>query len=399
MQDKNKSNKKLIFSTSQDQNKDHLEDKGVELKLEQDKYQKGQDLDSDIISSMVENLEPKKEEESNTELMSELSSIDEFQDDLAIQTDYSKQAHKRKKIYKKLFYTVLMIIIFVFSYWITNKKIDFSSDLFSANTQVESLKTQYQSDIVFGMLQKSSMLNKEIAGLSLDYLENYEITESIFKDRSQKVKAQKRISELRQELVQKVDLLKLNLTKTRDIGIGDKSLLIESITQNQTLASQQKSELVSFLRYAPILNALNQDYSQLQDKEFLTFLLGLLEATKSVSLNNLALLYDTKFNPNRLLLDIQGAMQLISDDFQIFKRDSTIDMQSISFAPSKMTGSLQFIYELQTSKPLAELIEVENKFLSSQAFTGQKKSAFNIPELNQDDNYDPVTFQIAFKYL
>ena len=139
MENKNQPKKKLIFSSAEDKTNQRLQDKGVELKLAQSKHKKGDNLDSEILSQMVDNLEPKKQESSNTQLLKELSSYNEFDDDLSIQTKFSLKMKKRKRIYKNLFIVVLMALIFVFSYWFQNDIIDFSTSILDSDDNVSSV--------------------------------------------------------------------------------------------------------------------------------------------------------------------------------------------------------------------------------------------------------------------
>ena len=114
MENNNQPKKKLIFSSAEDKTNQRLEEKGLDLKLAQSKHQKGQDLDSEILSQMVDNLDKKEDEKSNTQLLKELSSYNEFDDDINIQTQYSLKMQKRKRVYKNLFLIVLTILILYF---------------------------------------------------------------------------------------------------------------------------------------------------------------------------------------------------------------------------------------------------------------------------------------------
>lgn len=396
--DKNQNAQKSIFSSSDDQTQKRLEDKGLDLKLAQSKYQKGDDLDSQILSQMVDNLDKKEDQKSNTQLLAELSTYNEFDNDLSIETQYSLKMKKRKTIYKNLFLIVLTTLIFVFSYWYQNKIINFSSQLFTSTQEVSNLDISYKSEFLYTTLVNSSVVNKQIAVLSLKYLEALRKSESVFIDESQKLAALDQSELLQDQLIQKFNELKLNFLKSQKNDLSDKSLLIETINSNSDLEQSDKSDLVALLKYSPILSHLNTTYSNLDKQEFLIFLNKYLELTNAIELNNLAFKQSTKFDQNLFLADLEATLQLQDPSFKLFQKIQSpqISLLSVDINPVSLTGSLNLNIQLADQSPLQDFIEFEDRILNSDKFKGDLSNSFNIESLSAEDSYN---VNLKFKYL
>jgi len=396
MENNNQPKKKLIFSSAEDKTNQRLEEKGLDLKLAQSKHQKGQDLDSEILSQMVENLDKKEDEKSNTQLLKELSSYNEFDDDINIQTQYSLKMQKRKRVYKNLFLIVLTILIFVFSYWYQNKIIDFTLDFLNKDEQVSDVDLSYKSEFLFTTLLNSSVVNKQIAVLSLEYLENVKTSQSVFKSNQEKQVAQNNADQLKQNLTESFNSLKLNLLKSKKNNLEDKSLLIETINSSADLEQNQKSDLVSLLKFAPILTLLNQDYASFEQTEFLEFLNSYLKLTNSMELNNLALLQIDKFNQNKFLIDLEETLKNADQNFELFKTSDRLELVSVTINPSSKQGQISLNIKLDSNEPLKDFLNIEESFLNSNNFKGNLSQSFNLEALSQEDFYN---LNLKFEYI
>ena len=396
MENKNQPKKKLIFSSAEDKTNQRIKDKGLDLKLAQSKYQKGDDLDSQILSQMVDNLEPKKEDESNTQLLKELSSYNEFEDDLSIQTKFSLQMQKRKRIYKNLFIVVLMALIFVFSYWFQNSIIDLSMNILKSKDEVSSVDLNYKSEFLFTTLLNSSVINKQIAILSLEYLESLKTSESVFRSRSEKDLASKRAIQIKGDLTKSFNKLKLNLLKSQKNNLQDKSVLIDTINSSTDLEKDQKSDLVALLKFAPILSLLNQDYENFEGQEFLDFLKSYLEATNKLELNNLAFYQIDKFNQNQFLMDLEKTLQNADSKFELFKTSPRIELVSVEVNPSSKLGSIDLNIKLDQKEPLKDFLNIEESFLNSNNFKGDLSKSFNLESFSKEDFYN---LNLKFQYI
>jgi len=396
MENNNQPKKKLIFSSAEDKTNQRLEEKGLDLKLAQSKHQKGQDLDSEILSQMVENLDKKEDEKSNTQLLKELSSYNEFDDDINIQTQYSLKMQKRKRVYKNLFLIVLTILIFVFSYWYQNKIIDFTLDFLNKDEQVSDVDLSYKSEFLFTTLLNSSVVNKQIAVLSLEYLENVKTSQSVFKSNQEKQVAQNNADQLKQNLTESFNSLKLNLLKSKKNNLEDKSLLIETINSSADLEQNQKSDLVSLLKFAPILTLLNQDYASFEQTEFLEFLNSYLKLTNSMELNNLALLQIDKFNQNKFLIDLEETLKNADQNFELFKTSDRLELVSVTINPSSKQGQISLNIKLDSNEPLKDFLNIEESFLNSNNFKGNLSQSFNLEALSKEDFYN---LNLKFEYI
>jgi len=396
MENKNQPKKKLIFSSAEDKTNQRLQDKGVELKLAQSKHKKGDDLDSEILSQMVDNLEPKKQESSNTQLLKELSSYNEFDDDLSIQTKFSLKMKKRKRIYKNLFIVVLMALIFVFSYWFQNDIIDFSTSILDSDDNVSSVDLNYKSEFLFTTLLNSSVVNKQIAVLSLEYLESLKESESVFKTNSQKKSATDKAKKIKFDLTENFNKLKLNLLKSQRNNLEDKSVLIKTINSSDSLDADQKSDLVSLLKFAPILSLLSQDYANFQDDKFLKFLKSYLEVTNKMQLNNIALIQIDKFNQNKFLIDLEKTLQNADAEFELFKTSPRIELVSVQVNSSSKQGSVNLNIKLDQKEPLKDFLNIEESFLNSNNFKGDLSKTFNLESLSKEDFYN---LNLKFQYI
>jgi len=396
MENNNQPKKKLIFSSAEDKTNQRLEEKGLDLKLAQSKHQKGQDLDSEILSQMVDNLDKKEDEKSNTQLLKELSSYNEFDDDINIQTQYSLKMQKRKRVYKNLFLIVLTILIFVFSYWYQNKIIDFTLDFLNKDEQVSDVDLSYKSEFLFTTLLNSSVVNKQIAVLSLEYLENVKTSQSVFKSNQEKQVAQNNADQLKQNLTESFNSLKLNLLKSKKNNLEDKSLLIETINSSADLEQNQKSDLVSLLKFAPILTLLNQDYASFEQTEFLEFLNSYLKLTNSMELNNLALLQIDKFNQNKFLIDLEETLKNADQNFELFKTSDRLELVSVTINPSSKQGQISLNIKLDSNEPLKDFLNIEESFLNSNNFKGNLSQSFNLEALSKEDFYN---LNLKFEYI
>ena len=396
MENQKPENKKLIFSSEQNNTQKRLDDKGLDLKLAQSDYKKGEDLNSEILSQMVSNLDSKEDVKSNTQLLKELSTYNEFDEDLNIQTDYSKLMKKRKAIYKKLFFVVLTVLVFVFSYWFQNEILNFSTDIFAPKDEVSSIDLSYKSEFLFTTLLNSSVINKQIAVLSLQYLENLKVSESVFKDEVQKKEAFQNLAAIKIELTNNFNRLKLNLLKSNKNNLDNKSVLIETINSSSDLSKGQKSDLVALLKYAPILNLLNKDYQSFNDSEFLDFLNSYLSLTNSIQLNNLAFIQSSKFNHNKFLDDLVLTLKNADSEFELFRTNKKMQLLAVNITPNSKQGDISLNLKLDKNQPLKDFLNIEESFLNSNNFKGDLSQSFNIESLSKDDFY---SLNLKFEYI
>jgi len=399
MEENNKPNKKLIFSTEENQKRDLLEEKGVNFNVDQQKYQKGDDIDSDILSGLI-NQDEELEGETNSELLTELASYNEYDEDLAVKTEYQVKHEKTFKFLKKLFLVTLIIFLTVVGYFYQQGQLDMflEKENTSISMKIEDLKNQYQSDLMYSLLQKSSILNQEIAANALNYIESTKIKNSQFKSRSEKLKADKLMESSRDEIQNYFAELKINLENTKNLKILDRDKLIEVINSNKDLDANNKSQLVEFMKYGPILKIVTESYEDYKDEEFLNLLLQYLEVTKTINLNNIALDFYQNNKFDQFLLDIQDTFQNYDPNFEIFNSSDVVSLLSLNLNQSDLKGNVYFKYNIQTQFPIQELIDLENKFMESQKFNITKSTTFKAPRLSEQQQYEPVEINLAFNY-
>ena len=375
------------------------------------KQKKSEMLDpSQLNDTVVSSVMAKEDQPVNSEPV--LEKLDSFEDDLNLSLVVEREAQRKQKLIKYTFFGLLALTIILGAVFFTDATslLGYTSIQESSQKTTEDALKESKADKAFGHLYTAAISSQNLSFLAVEFHNQFIVNNNKLSSQSDIEQSSKSLKKLKSEIIKELELINTQLVESRKvltdnelkvylIGkvnsqdylsvvnplVGDKFDKSQFISQEQLL-----SEVSNLLSNSDVAFMFNEsEYKDLDNKQFISYLINLFSKYRDSHLKQLALLSLQRSSFISVLGELDDITKAFDPNFTLFDTREDFIIRHTSYGFDANNSSISVQTEIQTESPdtFTLVADLEDAIKQSPIFDGLDVSSFQKQPSQTGDSF------------
>ena len=341
-----------------------------------------------------------------------LEKLDSFEDDLNLSLVVEREEQRKKKLIKYTFFGLLALTTILGAVFFTDATslLGYTSIQESSQSTTETALRDSKADKAFGHLYTAAISSQNLSFLAVEFHNQFIINNNKLSSESDIQSSQAELDSLKSQITDELELINSQLVESRKVLdsnelkvqlisklnsgdylpvvnplVGDGLQKSEFISQEQLL--NEVSNLVSNSDVAFMFN--ESEYSALDNKQFIEYLIDLFSKYRDSHLKQLAILSLQRSSFITVLGELDDVTKSFDPNFSLFDTREDFILRHTSYGFDANNSSITVQTEVQTDSPdtFTLVADLEDALKDNPIFDGLNVSSFQKQASKTGDSF------------